>query len=104
MGLQAAPPRFLPQFDNVLLGHSDRSRFIAPGLVPGVGGGNLLVDGLLSGWWKTGRSDERPQMEIGLVREVSAADLEAVSEEAERLFRFAHPDGDDGDVVIGREW
>ena len=51
-----APIRFLPQYDNVLLGHADRSRII-PEAVRGVTWpvvwvGPFLVDGLVSGTWR----------------------------------------------------
>ncbi len=53
-----APPRFLPEYDNVLLGHNDRSRIIPAGrsipLPPGNGAsmGTFLVDGILAGTWR----------------------------------------------------
>ena len=57
-----APPRFLPEYDNVLLGHADRSRIIPPGrsipLPPGNGAsmGTILVDGMYAGTWRIARS------------------------------------------------
>jgi hypothetical protein len=54
----AAPVRFLGEFDNVLLGHADRTRIIptdfpwAAMLAPGRFVNNLLVDGILRAtWW-----------------------------------------------------
>ena len=53
-----APPRFLPEYDNLLLSHAERSRVIphrrpVP-LPPGHGGsgGTLLVDGRWQADWK----------------------------------------------------
>lgn len=51
-----APPRFLPEYDNVLLAHADRSRTqigLGPGL-PWPSGrwvGTLLVDGFFRAYW-----------------------------------------------------
>ncbi|MGW4405459.1 winged helix DNA-binding domain-containing protein [Nonomuraea sp. NPDC004702] len=53
-----APPRFLPEYDNLLLSHKDRTRVI-PGnrpvpLPPGNGAttGTFLVDGMWQGTWR----------------------------------------------------
>jgi hypothetical protein len=46
-----APVRFLPEYDNLLLAHADRSRFFGDVFPPGWVG-NLLVDGFYVGWWK----------------------------------------------------
>jgi hypothetical protein len=56
-----APVRFLPEYDNVLLGHQDRSRIIPPGrripLPPGEGAtrGTVLIDGMFAGLWRVDR-------------------------------------------------
>jgi hypothetical protein len=53
-----APPRFLPEYDNVLFSHDDRRRIVDPGrripLPPGLGAraGALLLDGRFAGTWK----------------------------------------------------
>ncbi|WP_405791134.1 winged helix DNA-binding domain-containing protein [Streptomyces sp. NBC_00029] len=52
-----APPRFLPEFDNLLLSHADRTRVVAPEIKGRSWTGNqahctLLVDGFLAGLWK----------------------------------------------------
>jgi hypothetical protein len=53
-----APPRLLPLFDLVLLGHDDRSRVVPPEYVRAVnaGGGmilrSVLVDGVVAGLWR----------------------------------------------------
>ncbi|MFF4956142.1 winged helix DNA-binding domain-containing protein [Streptomyces sp. NPDC001222] len=52
-----APPRFLPEYDNLLLSHADRTRVVPAGLQGRSRQGNqayhtLLVDGFLAGVWK----------------------------------------------------
>ncbi len=62
-----APPRFLPEYDNVLIGHADRSRIIPAGrripLPAGNGAtrGTVLLDGMFAGEWRiaTARRDAR---------------------------------------------
>jgi hypothetical protein len=89
-----APPRFLPEYDNVLLGHADRSRFFVDGVVPPGWVGNLLVDGIFSGWWKIGKKGKERHLEVHLLRKVSRSDMAAVGDEAERLLQLAHPDAE----------
>lgn len=45
-----APVRFLPRFDDLLIGHADRTRFGRPG--PVIGKPTILVDGLVAGTWR----------------------------------------------------
>ncbi|MDX2881244.1 DNA glycosylase AlkZ-like family protein, partial [Streptomyces ipomoeae] len=52
-----APPRLLPEFDNLLLSHADRSRVVPADLKGRTWQGNqahrtFLVDGFLAGIWK----------------------------------------------------
>ena len=83
-----APVRFLPEYDNVLLAHADRSRFaggdVSALYPPGrLGRGHVLVDGTLQATWTvdgdaiTVRHLELPDESLG---EVSAV--------AERLASF----------------
>ena len=57
-----APPRFLPEYDNVLLSHADRTRVLPAGrpvpLPAGNGGstGTFLVDGSVAGTWRLHRT------------------------------------------------
>jgi Winged helix DNA-binding domain len=88
-----APPRFLPEYDNLLLSHADRTRFITGGervpLQPGLGArmGTLLVDGLFRGTWKITGHDERAILHIEPFARLS--EREAIAEEGEALVRFA---------------
>ena len=84
-----APVRFLPEYDNVLLSHDDRSRFVSATdralLGPGwaVGWGAVLSDGAVRGRWRA--------EEGGLtVRHVTLAkrSLAAITAEGRRLARF----------------
>ena len=95
-----APPRFLPEYDNVLLGHSDRSRFFEPGIIPPGWAGNLLVDGIYSGWWKIVNKDKNRQIEVHLQRRVRRAETKEVGDEAERLLGFAHPEAAAREVFL----
>ena len=69
-----APPRFLPEYDNVLLGHSDRSRVIGPDARPPGWAGNVLYDGFLVGSWKVARSKAGAR--------ISVSPFQALSKEA----------------------
>ncbi len=96
----AAPPRFLPEYDNLLLSHADRTRFIAGGervpLQPGLGAryGTLLVDGLFRGTWRITRHDERAVLHVEPFEQLSRAARDAIAEEGEALVRFAVEDAD----------
>ena len=88
-----APPRFLPEYDNLLLSYAERSRVIphrrpVP-LPPGHGGcgGTLLVDGRWQGDWKISRG----VLEIEPFISLGPADRDAIVAEAERLLGFAAP-------------
>ena len=95
-----APPRFLPEYDNLLLSYAERSRVIphrrpVP-LPPGNGatGGTLLVDGFWQANWKIVKGT----LEIRPFIRLSAADMAAIAAEGERLLGFAAPAGTETDV------
>jgi len=62
-----APARFLPEYDNLLFAHADRTRVNPAGrripLFPGNGAalGYFLLDGVWSGLWRVDRERDRPR-------------------------------------------
>jgi len=90
-----APPRFLPEYDNVLLGHADRSRIIPAGrripLPPGNGAtrGTILLDGMFAGEWRITADGGRATLEVEPFETIQATELPAVHEEGARLLDFA---------------
>lgn len=95
-----APPRFLPEYDNLLLSHSDRSRFFDGDLVPKGWVGNLLVDGLYAGSWKVKRSKQRAQLDIELGNKLSRRDLAELTTEGSKLLGFTDPTSADTEVRV----
>ncbi|MGX1315438.1 hypothetical protein RKD24_005557 [Streptomyces calvus] len=96
-----APPRFLPEFDNLLLSHADRTRVVPPEFRGRTWQGNLahralLVDGFLAGLW---RLDEDALVVEPFVR-LDAARRAEVTAEAERMLRVLHP-GTGHDIRFG---
>ncbi|QIN77408.1 winged helix DNA-binding domain-containing protein [Rubrobacter marinus] len=89
-----APPRFLPEFDNLILSHADRTRVIADehrraiasknGMVPAA----VLVDGFFRGTWRTERARSKATLAIEPYETLTAQDRDALAEEGERLLRF----------------
>jgi len=89
-----APPRFLPEFDNLILSHADRTRIIADdhrrviasknGMVPAT----VLVDGFVRGTWKIERTRGKATLVIEPFEPLARKDREALAEEGERLIRF----------------
>jgi hypothetical protein len=101
-----APARFLPEFDNLLLSHADRTRVIADehrGLVYQKGNlrllASFLVDGVVSGAWRVERKRKAATLRmtafVPLAKD-ARADLEA---EGEALLRFIEEDAATHEIV-----
>jgi hypothetical protein len=95
-----APVRFLPGFDNVVLGHADRSRIVADEdrgrLAPGYAmvPPSFLVDGFAAGTWEL----RGLALVVTPFRRLVDADAAAVADEARRLLAFVLPDESAGSV------
>jgi hypothetical protein len=88
-----APPRFLPEYDNLLLSHADRTRFggrRVP-LPPGNGGrcGTLLDDGFYRADWEIVRTDDAAVLHVRPFSALSSPS--AIVAEGLRLLAFAAP-------------
>jgi len=101
-----APVRFLPEYDNLLLSHADRSR-VNPDrhpvpLPPGNGGnaGTVLVDGLLRGTWAIARDGDGATLTVRPFAELSTKDSAAVAEEGDRLLAFTDPTAATRDIRV----
>src|SRR5215213_3641075 len=80
-----SPPRFLPEFDNMILSHADRTRVIADehrkaiasrnGMVPAT----VLVDGFVRGTWKTERFRSRATLVITPFEPLAKEDRDALA-------------------------
>ncbi len=103
-----APPRFLPEYDNVLLSHADRARVIRDGrnvpLPPGNGGaaGTVLVDGFYAATWKLTRSRGMATVHVEPFATLTKGEAREVEEEAARLLDFVAPDAERRKVELRR--
>jgi winged helix DNA-binding protein len=99
-----APPRFLPEYDNLLLSHADRTRVMAAErqvpLMPGNGGssGMVLLDGFFHALWKITRHDGTATLRITPFVPLSAQNRAALVEEGARMLAFAAGDAQTHDV------
>lgn len=102
-----APPRFLPVYDNVLLGHADRTRIVSPEAKAFIVGQNgllatFLVDGFVAGTWRLDRRADPPALELAAFAPIDAADRDELVAEGRRLAAFVlRPDvvGDAGHTL-----
>lgn len=92
------PARFLPEYDNSILGYADRSRVIADAanfevLQGGPGGhvGSLLVDGFVSALWALRRNGDQSSLQNKPAVPIPATYAEAIHAEATQLARFLVP-------------
>lgn len=102
-----APVRFLPRYDELLIGYEQRDRVIAKEARAAVYSKNaiieavVLVDGFVSGIWEVARANDETLVRVRPFAKLGAAERTAVMDEGERLVRFLAPDANAVGVRIG---
>ncbi|MET7483869.1 winged helix DNA-binding domain-containing protein [Streptomyces sp. NPDC005538] len=96
-----APPRFLPEFDNLLLSHADRTRVVPPEYWGRAWQGNVayrtfLVDGFLAGVWKI----EDGHLVVEAFGRLTKGQRDEVSAEGARMLDTMHK-GTSYDIRFG---
>ncbi len=110
-----APPRFLPDYDNVLLGHADRNRIVDDarrrslqarnGVIPGT----VLLDGRVGATWTVQRSPLAPEgrrkrelatLVVKPFHLAGSATRLALADEAERFVRYLADDAAEHAVEV----
>ena len=105
-----APPRFLPEYDNLLLSHDDRSRFFPAddrlrarlfGADRKVSG-SVLHDGFVCGTWRMDRDrdDGTAAIAVDHAGRLNQRARSAVAAEGRRLLRFLAPEAGAHDVRL----
>ncbi|MFE9690309.1 winged helix DNA-binding domain-containing protein [Micromonospora sp. NPDC005806] len=100
-----APPRLLPEYDNLLLAHADRTRVVGDEdrrrvITPAVAA-TVLVDGFVAGTWTIVRRDTVATLLVQPFGRLAAADRDALVAEAGRLLASACPELSDRAVRVG---
>ena len=103
-----APPRFVPEWDNLLIAHADHARVIDPshraqiftsnGMLPGT----LLIDGFVAGTWAIERGTDRVCLRVASFAPLTAADRAEVEAEGRRLLAFAAPEAARRELLFTR--
>jgi hypothetical protein len=93
-----APLRFLPEFDNVLLSHADRTRILANAhrravFLPALRvSATFLVDGFVSGTWSVRRAKARATLVVEPFTRLAKKTRDEIAAEGDRLLRFLEED------------
>lgn len=95
-----APPRFLPVYDNVLLGHADRRRIVSDEDRKAYVGGEMgyavfLVDGFAAGSWSVERSGRTAVLRIRPLRRLARQSRAAIEDEGLELLALLARDASD---------
>ncbi len=100
-----APARLVPEFDNLILSHDDRTRIMSEDnrkrlfSLLNVFPGTVLLDGFVGGMWRIRRSRGTATLTVELFGDrVPARDRDDITAEAGRVLAFAAPEADVRDV------
>jgi hypothetical protein len=102
-----SPVRLLPEFDNLVLAHAERSRVIDDEHRKSLTTKNLrvratvLVDGRVAAFWKVEKKAGRATIAVEPLVKLRAAERKAVTAEAEGVARFLEPSAKAHAVRIG---
>jgi hypothetical protein len=100
------PPRFLPEFDNLVLGYADRSRYLDDQFKGEVTTRNLRVrpvfthGGMIRGTWAAARTAKMATLTMTPFEPLPRAVRADLEPEADALLRFAEPDAPARRVVV----
>jgi len=93
-----APVRFLYDYDNLLLSHADRSRFMSEEdrrrVTERIGAysfGSVLLDGFPGAIWRVEKTGKTRALSVETVRPTSEVDSSAIRAEGTRLLEFLAP-------------
>ena len=91
-----APPRYLPEYDNLILAYADRARMLSDAERRALWTRNgllaaALVDGRVAATWRIARTRTGATLEIEALKRIAKADRIALLEEGERLLAFTDP-------------
>lgn len=102
------PPRFLYDYENLLLSYADRrraiditaeqSRLLGPRTQESLS--TFLVDGFVAGIWRIVRAGLRATLVITPIAPLTAADIAALTDEGASLLAFAAADTIDRDIRV----
>lgn len=103
-----APPRFLPEFDNLVLAHSDRARVLADEHRGFVVTKNLRVratflsDGFVRGTWTVERKKNTATLLLTPFEALPGPAVDELAAEGEALLRFVEEDATTFEVKLGK--
>jgi hypothetical protein len=93
-----APVRFIPEYDNLVLAHEDRTRLVADAHRSSIFKSNLrilptfLVEGFVAGTWKVERKKASATLLLEPFEALSKRAREELAEEGDGLIRFVEGD------------
>ncbi len=100
------PPRFLPEYDNLILSHADRTRVVPEQYRPFIYlsaarvRATFLVDGFVAGTWKIEKGPGRATLIIEPFEPLSTQVRQILMEEGERLIHFCEESAKNREVVL----
>jgi hypothetical protein len=92
-----APVRFFPTYDNVFLGHKDRSRvnvrnYLELSFPKGTWKGSFTVDGFHAGFWSIRTTKDASTLEVLPAAKLTMSARTEIADEGAGLLRFVVPD------------
>jgi len=103
-----APVRFIPEYDNLVLSHADRTRLVADEHRSSIYTANLiipptfLVDGFVAGTWRVERSRKTATLLVEPFDTLPSKAREGLALEGSRLVRFIEDDAGAHDVRFSK--
>jgi hypothetical protein len=98
------PPRLLPEYDNMLLSHKDRSHVIPAAVAARLTGyvGTFLIDGAVHGQWRADVAPTGARLVLDPFLPIDGANEADLVAEAERYLAWHAPDAPSRRVEFGR--